>query len=612
MREAFRRTLEGYQHVAREQAVPGIGSERAEHLKAAAAWEMEKAERASRVPVGVQRRVFLLQREKARIMQELKEGLRQIEAGTFANEKLSNALETSYCNGKLVARWNGLEIPVTVGTIIADLDWDTHYDLDASVPKNIRKRYLLELAKQRIFRIAQKQIDLYEGANPALEKNLRMGIHSMLGLEQSMELGHLAERMTYGLMRRLEIDADPGFRVMRADAYHDVVQKIDFLLSVPSWLRGVRTEVTEEDNRTVEGFQLTISANSSALSMKRQEVKAARASIQGRLRDVSLVRFNGEYIAQAYARWRHLGRPPGGPYAYIPSEGIREIVHGLLKSIVPQETIDAIQDSALRTVTDLSSLVEGANVPPLPLPPAPAAVERLQPVVVEKPKPVAKEKPLTAKPKEPEGADSWAHYEAFFQAFRARESALRERIDRADTANLLRMYDSREFIRLAEDVHAAADALEELSSMRSDIFRLNDKRKRYYVDTFKAIKGRIESAQRQANAVRLLGRVLAHARQELYEDPSAYLDQLDLRSKSPIVREWRRIWAMHEAGVHDSVIMMDFRKNIVSFFTEAFNSAMGQMNGQGSQTISNFRRAAGCILMCEMLENAERDLLGVF
>lgn len=610
MREAFRRTLEGYQQVAREQAVPGIGLERAEHLNAAAAWEMEKAERASRVPGAVQRAVFLLQQEKAGIMQELKEDFRQIEVGAFTKEKLPHALETSYRDGKLVARWMGLEIPVTVGTIIADLDWDKHYDLDVSVPKNIRKRYLLELAKQRIFRITEKQIAIHESANPDIKKNLRMGIGNMPGHERSTELGHLAERMIYGLMRRLEIDADPGFRVMRADNYHDVVQKIDFLLSVPSWLRGVRTEVTEDDDRMVQGFQLTTSANSSVLSKKRQEVKAARASIEGRLRDVSLIRFNGEYIAQAYARWRHLGRPPGGPYAYIPSEGIREIVYGLLKEIVPREVIDAIHDSALRTVTDLSSLVEGANAPPLPLPPAP--VEKPQPVDIQKLKRVVKEKPLPANPKAVEGADDRAHREAFFEAFQARESALRECLSGVDPAALLRVHDPKELIRLAEGLDAAMDSLEELSSMRKDVLRLNDKRKQYYLDAFRMIEGRIVFTERRAYAVRALGHVLAQARQELFEDPGAYLDLLGIRPNDPIARDWQRIRAMHEVGVQDPAIVKRYKQNVKSFFADAFNDVLSKMNGRTDLVLSRFRRAAGCILMDEMLEHLQRDRMGVF
>lgn len=609
MREAFRHTLEQFQHVARERSVPGISAERIAQLTAARDWEMEKAVRSSRVPNYIQKEVFELQLEKARIMRRLKDDLRRIDAGEAVDKELPGALEASVVDGVLVARWKGCDVPVTLGTIIADMDWEVYYRFDASVPRSIQKRYLLELAKGELFRIAQKQIAVHEAANPGIDWNLRQGIPGILALERSMQYGHLAERMTYGLMRRLEVDADPGFRVLRADAYHDVVQKIDFLLSVPSWLRGVRAEIVEDQARIVEGFQLTINPKASALRKKAEQIRSARPSIEGRLRDVSLVRFSRERIVQAFARWQELGHPPGGPQAQLPPEGIREIVTELLQGIVSQEALASIQASALDLAAKDPDFLKGERSPdagavsshvrPIPVP-----------VIKESAQAIEKAPPVEAIPIEKEAKMAAEQREALFEAFREREQSLREGVDRVDMASLLQVHDPKGLARLAHRLDADADAMEDLLEMRGSLMSLGDKRKTFFAHTLDHLEKKIPSVRRRAYVVKLLGAALEHVREEFLGDIGGYPGLLGVKMGDALIQDWNRVCLMHERGHWDQSVVTRYRKNLKNRLVGMMNAFVSRMGSGGEGAIIALRHAAGCIVMHEMLERLETDALG--
>lgn len=331
MRPIFRQTLEEFQGMAKAETQKNIPYEEREYLADVRNGMLERHSKDSGINAKVYKEVYQHQREKAFILRDLQEDFQRIDKGEGVVDIYPDGLPTRYENGKFIATWNGREVPVTVGQIIADITWGTYYQLDKhSVPKTIQKRYALEIARANVWDHMQDQITLHEGS--AKENFMPYSaFQAIVYNERSQErtggnAGFLAEEMMYSLFKQLEFDTGMRFKAKKADAYHDAVQKIDFLLVVPQ---------ESGTAPVVKGFQIALGKSNKYA--KNKQIKKVKEN-EALMHDVDEIEFfvlKRDLVERAYNKWLEAEKPPGGPCGMLTKSEVMKIVVEAAGDILP-------------------------------------------------------------------------------------------------------------------------------------------------------------------------------------------------------------------------------------------------------------------------------------
>lgn len=309
-------------------------------VEGALEWHLDRRARFADTPVEAQQAMFALQKKKQKIMDRLQDALAALDApeGKAGPEKKETGkdVRTVIAKGEELywRRADGSELPVTVGEMVTDGEWGLTYAADASVPRIIRKRLIVERAKREIQDLLDEQIMTEELSSGRVHPMLKDAYAALRERRESGELPHgvIAEKMTAQLVRKKIIDDDAPYRYEPGDVFQDVVRKIDFVLRRADYGRGVRTEATDLGAKAV---QLTVNRDAQALARKRSQIGKTREMLQesDRIDDIALVQLDQGAIAGAYRAWERAGRPPGGPDKYLAEDAraqmFTELVAGM-------------------------------------------------------------------------------------------------------------------------------------------------------------------------------------------------------------------------------------------------------------------------------------------
>ena len=109
--------------------------------------------------------------------------------------------------------------------------------------------------------------------------------HEMELLAQDQ--GFVAEEMALNLMKKLAIDHGLPIKIIEADVYDDVVNKVDYVIQRMDHKRGVEVKVTNKDNPERIGIQFTLMFRKDSMLGKRNTVsEALKRGISGELEDL--------------------------------------------------------------------------------------------------------------------------------------------------------------------------------------------------------------------------------------------------------------------------------------------------------------------------------------
>ncbi|MBP7005827.1 hypothetical protein KBB27_01760 [Patescibacteria group bacterium] len=364
MRPVLREALQGYQDVARHRAVAlQTASNKRDKMEHVREYALEVVAERTHVDRAHQEEIFDLQQEKEGIMEVLREDMRRIEQGFGLQELYESSIPVTWKDGQLIARWSEKEIPLTIGQMIGDLGWGLHYRLDPlSVPKRIQKRYALERAREELWKRADEQVAIFEDQNPANEEKYRGVFRRQIkNLERKKEnLGFIAERMTYSLLKRIEHDIasyqrEQGgeicveFSARHADVHQDVYQKMDFIIALPEWLRGAKVLVEEGSREEyssgiVQGFQLT--TNDQMIAEKTEQIDVVKKQLkkEDRIRDIAVILLQYDAVYRAFHTWKAYGCPPGGPCEQLTKEEVKEITQKLFRNLFSENSMNVLED----------------------------------------------------------------------------------------------------------------------------------------------------------------------------------------------------------------------------------------------------------------------------
>lgn len=248
----------------------------------------------------------------------------------------------------------GAEKEVSLGDIVSSRRWG----VDISLPKELEnsgdgkkvRKLMLELkAKDLLCQKLNKK--LATGLSEKTEKQdaLLSRAYSKIAersnsenQKESKQTGVFAEQIIIGVLEGLSINHPSlGFAVMESNAYQDVQDKIDFIISTKQKKRGVgvnREEIDQED-KTI-GIQLT--TNMGAGEHKNDQI--AKAKARGvEVDDIIYVEIKKDLLEKAIRQWESSGKKISGPWAYLPEDIKTKTIANLLGGVLDEEQEKALQ-----------------------------------------------------------------------------------------------------------------------------------------------------------------------------------------------------------------------------------------------------------------------------
>lgn len=296
-----------------------------------------------------ERQIFYLQQEKQRIMRWLRGKLKDIDTPGRVERYDPDSRRILYDGTDyLWQKTDGSKSRVTLGMLMTDGVWDVNYVLDPeTVPRKIRRKFLVEKAKRLLQRELDKQIAIDKQQSDMTNPRYRGGYNGLLKDRVALsQQGHLAERMVYSFLRKLTIDESLPFEIEASNVFEDIELSIDFIIKIKTARRGVAVEGTDDD-QTI-GVQFSI-AKKRARKKKKLEGAKDRAKASGvKIDDIVLVRVRLKQLTDMFAAWS-VNKPPGGPDELWEPEVKWQILRGVLKGLFSEKEIEEMRSKVVST-----------------------------------------------------------------------------------------------------------------------------------------------------------------------------------------------------------------------------------------------------------------------
>lgn len=353
MREPFRRTLNTYNELIKEdQALPEaeIEGTDADEARQSIVYRLTEAMQSEayhrETSTGVQYEIFEIQQRKQALMQTLHIELKKIDTDEAKPERVPLGARhiIQKDNALFWQRADRSRIAVTLGDILTDLAWNTAYHIDpVTVPRTIRKRFLIEQTRQKVERLLDLQILTEESAsnrNRPLLKDAYEKSKACYGTEQ-FPFGIIAEKILVQLVKKWIIDGDIPFRVRPTDIHHDITRKIDFVITrkqeAGHHTRAVQIKKTH--NLKAKAIQFTLNDDPELLRHKQEQIDRSKQFMRDsdRIDDLLLVTLRSQPMRDAYNKWRDLGKPPGGPAGLLSIPVQKYIFEELLAGLIDKD-----------------------------------------------------------------------------------------------------------------------------------------------------------------------------------------------------------------------------------------------------------------------------------
>lgn len=339
MRYAFEKNLEGYRDVARDVESRDLTVDEQKQLDREIDSKIFRAARFRETSPDAQWVIYDLQEQKQRVMQDLHEKLAALDNPDLeASDNPKDRAVRKEGDVYLARGRNGHELPVTRGELLTDSAWGVKYRMDDSVERSLRKRYLVEEAKITLQDLLDKQITIDETSSRRTHELTRNAFERRAE-STGLETGFIAEKMVKNFMKKLTIDRGADFEVLEADAFDDIIRKVDFIITRKhAWERGVGVE--ESDRAEQIGVQFTANHDPAILAHKKEQLQISNERLRDDdvIRDIVLVEMPTDSIRDVYNQWQH-NPEPGGPDKLWDENIQREVFASVLQDLAAEPVI---------------------------------------------------------------------------------------------------------------------------------------------------------------------------------------------------------------------------------------------------------------------------------
>jgi hypothetical protein len=343
MREGFKMNLKQYNKIAKDELAKPEDSA-PEKLENVLDWHLDKTAAAAGTSKETQKAIYELQIKKQAIMIKLKESLARLDDETpeDSQEDELDSRRVVQINEQYYWLKGKDKKKVTLGELVTDGDWGMKYSLDAqSIPRTVRKRFLIEQAKRELQDYLDNQIIVNESSSKFVDEKKRSTYSRILEDKQHKtreQTGLIAEKMVKNFLKKLSIDFGLDYKIINIDVYQDVSQKIDFIIKRKVKERGVKIE----DNKNGLGIQFTINDNrQGAIDHKKQQIERAKRELQpeDKIEDIVLVSIPMRDIKDKYKEWSEK-KFVGGPDKLWSTKDKEAIFRGIMNKFLTPEEIE--------------------------------------------------------------------------------------------------------------------------------------------------------------------------------------------------------------------------------------------------------------------------------
>ena len=300
------------------------------------------------------------QEEKQDVMKTLKHNLHAIDDASYSLLEKAGAQTVTYNNENgmyNVRTSDGATVPITLGALMTDGTWSISYKLDKSVPRQVRKEYLVKEARSKLSELYDRQIIKHEGYR--INDNEERGdyerdtlkINAFRNIDQTyedreMQAGFIAEKMVKSFLNQLAIDSQLDFEIVDVPFDLDMYYKIDFFVRRTNHARGVGIETFEtlEERahpKEQRGIQFTINETTKTLEKKEKQIERVKNALrpEDHIDDIVLISFPRDEIMKAYEKWQRKGQPTGGPTAFLEDYIKIDLLSNVLKGYIDEKTL---------------------------------------------------------------------------------------------------------------------------------------------------------------------------------------------------------------------------------------------------------------------------------
>jgi hypothetical protein len=340
MRQIFKSNLESYNRLIKNEP------ESEEALQAVLGWHLETAAGELKTDVATQQQVYELQKMKQVIMLELRQDLAKLDNTEDETEVKGGERPVSREGDHYVWHKGRDKKKLTLGELLTDGEWNDEsgeinikYHLANTVERGVRKQYLVEEAKRKLRNFLDQQIITNESASQLSDPKKVLAYQGLRSSRESgldhRAAGQIAEKMVRNFLKKISLDLGADFEIIEADAYQDVVKKIDFIIHRKNGGRGVKVE-EQKDNL---GIQFTI--NDAKRVHKQEQVDRAKAHLkpEDEIDDIVLVAIHLDDITAKYNEWAKTKFAGGPDKLWSPKEK-SDLFRGLLKGFLTTEEIE--------------------------------------------------------------------------------------------------------------------------------------------------------------------------------------------------------------------------------------------------------------------------------
>ncbi|HBM45856.1 MAG: hypothetical protein UT05_C0006G0045 [Parcubacteria group bacterium GW2011_GWF2_38_76] len=346
MKETFKRNLENYNKVAKDEIFAEEMNVKDDRLEKVLDWHTEKAAKELGTEKQDQEKIYKLQVKKQEIMDDLKKSIALLDHPENQKEDISPLPKIVQSEtGDFIRTTDSKQEKITLGEIMTDSEWGMEYNLDSSsISRNIRKKYLIEEAKRKLQDYLDDQIIINESVSTNVHWMKQDTYKRVAGEKERGEIkkaGLIAEKMVRNFIKKLDYDKGIGLKILKSDVYQDVNQKIDFIIHRENRDRGVRVE----ENKGDVGIQFTINTDKKIVKHKEKQVGIAKSEMapEDKISDIVLVSMPLFDLKKKYDEWAEK-KFPGGPDKLWTEEEKRTIFAGIMNGFMHEDEIKEYLD----------------------------------------------------------------------------------------------------------------------------------------------------------------------------------------------------------------------------------------------------------------------------
>lgn len=286
--------------------------------------------------------IYQIELEKQQILAQVRKDLIELRKSEKWTKNYPNArpVKNDELRGGLVLA-NDRNQVLTEGEILTDGEWEAVYNLDASVPKDLRHKYIVETARRQLRELLDEQIASDKGGSAVVDSGKRKAYLAREQEPDEMHAGLIAEKLVRNLLKKIAIDYDAGFTIEETNIQQDVEHKIDFIIHRKSHHRGVG--VASSKQIADIGVQFTMDGSTEKAIHKTKQINRVKASLgrDSQVSDIVLVQIPLRNVLETLKEWKKQ-KKPGGPDKLWDRAKREKIIRGVLDRIMPPKEIDAL------------------------------------------------------------------------------------------------------------------------------------------------------------------------------------------------------------------------------------------------------------------------------